>query len=166
MREEIRRWENSEKYKQIKAQLDEKLRTWSGIEYLTNMEYDKHKKMTIKELEIQYKLIVESEDFLPSELNRSIIHSEPDVIYRKYCSQQASWHFQLFSFMIDEQYEQCATIRDIINYLEEELIHLIKNIRQDIDHDIIKYICKVNISYAEKVYNKFEKYNVKRNNIK
>jgi hypothetical protein len=154
MRADINKWINSPKYKAFKQELEEKKQELFELKtFYMNKENDND--LSPKELFEYIKVLKDiyaskdgTEDYDDDYFK---VVGEKKEILSEYKMRQYAWFVHLGRNLLNEEYELCAEIRDIIILEEKEFIELIDKYMPHYSDDIpfLESIIQVNIKFTE-----------------
>jgi len=128
MRREINSWKSSNKYAEFKAKLEARKEEILNlkIEFMGRLN-DDDEYIDREELKQYAVAIIQSFDYIDDEDFFdvdvfSVIGKEKDILF-EYIQRQYPWFNYLIDYLLDEDYELCTLIRDVIKINEKTLIH-------------------------------------------
>lgn len=152
MREWIDRWKSSRKYHELqlkKQHIIKNITVRKPIEQINKKQLDK----MIDQILMGTHSSMDT-DFL--------MRNTADDILMVYISNLTNWFFYLSVGLFEENYEQCARIRDVITIERESFKESIRLFRPDITEEDENYFYTINL-LEQKLYkeitDKIEKYN-------
>lgn len=151
----INNWVNSDKYKQLRQQLDEKkeqlmsfkIKIMDKDEILSKSEIIEITKL-VKQFNVEFEL---SKDKEYNQDYAITILGSADEIFFEYTSRQVNWFFYLGTYLLKEEYEIAAELRDVIQIEESQFLYLLQEYRADvtlIDEEFIERA----LSVKERLY--------------
>jgi len=158
MRKEINNWKNSSKYKEFQAKLN--IKRQELFELKNEIMDKKDSELSNEELKDLIK-IIKALDKEPRSVDEfdynyfSIIGTREDILH-EYMSRMMNWFFYLGVNILDEEFELCAELRDVIAIEKKQMLYSLEEYKNIlfIDDEFLDKVNAVDERFYDTINNR------------